>query len=293
MNQRKNVQKQAMLTLVDKFQASIGSFFIAVMLKSKHKSMEETIMNLSEKLIGLRKEKGWSQEELGENLDVTRQTVSKWELGQTTPEMNKLIEMSRLFGISIDELVGNSYEKETVVSDKVLILKPKFEYKSEKTLFGVPLVHINIGFGFRKARGIIAIGNISSGIISVGICSAGVISLGVFSLGLLSLGALALGLISIGGLSVGALAFGGLAIGLISVGGLSIGAFSVGGFAKASEIALGGYANGHIAIGDVAKGDFAFSNFNELKASDFENIRSVILTEYPNFPQKILDLFLI
>ena len=249
-------------------------------------------MNLSEKLISLRKEKGWSQEELGENLEVTRQTVSKWELGQTTPEMNKLIEMSRLFGISIDELVGNSTEKDTVISDKVLILKPKYEYKSEKTLFGLPLVHINIGYGARKAKGIIAIGNISSGIISIGICSAGIISLGVLSLGLLSLGALSLGLISFGGVSVGALAFGGLAIGLISVGGLSIGAFSVGGFAKASEIALGGYANGHIAIGDVAKGDFAFSNFNELKASDFEKIRSVILTEYPDFPQKVLDLFL-
>ena len=281
-----------MLTLVDKFQASIGSFFVIVMLKSKHKSMEETIMNLSEKLISLRKEKGWPQEELGENLDVTRQTVSKWELGQTTPEMNKLIEMSKLFGISIDELVGNSTEKERTVSDKVLILKPKYEYKSEKTLFGLPLVHINIGFGVRKAKGIIAIGNISSGIISIGICSAGIISLGVLSLGLLSLGALALGLISFGGVSAGALAFGGLAVGLISVGGLSIGAFSVGGFAKASEIALGGYANGHIAIGDVAKGDFAFSNFNELKASDFEKVRSVILTEYPNFPQKVLDLFL-
>ena len=62
-------------------------------------------MTFSEKLMQLRRQKGWSQEELGEKLDVTRQTVSKWELGSTTPEMEKLIAMSELFGISIDELV--------------------------------------------------------------------------------------------------------------------------------------------------------------------------------------------
>ena len=64
-------------------------------------------MNFSERLIKLRKEKGLSQEELGEKLNVTRQTVSKWELGQTTPEMSKLVEMSKLFGVTLDELTDN------------------------------------------------------------------------------------------------------------------------------------------------------------------------------------------
>ena len=45
-------------------------------------------MKFNEKLINLRKKAGLSQEELGYKLNVTRQTVSKWELGQTTPEMN-------------------------------------------------------------------------------------------------------------------------------------------------------------------------------------------------------------
>ena len=53
----------------------------------------------------LRKNKGLSQEELGNKLNVARQTVSKWELGETTPEMDKLEELSDLFEISIDELV--------------------------------------------------------------------------------------------------------------------------------------------------------------------------------------------
>ena len=65
-------------------------------------------MNFSEKLISLRKAKGLSQEELGEKLNVTRQTVSKWELGQTTPEMSKLVEMSKLFDVSLDELTQDS-----------------------------------------------------------------------------------------------------------------------------------------------------------------------------------------
>ena len=65
-------------------------------------------MTFHEQLITLRKQKGLSQEQLGERLGVTRQTISKWELGITTPEMDKLIQLSDLFQISIDELVGRS-----------------------------------------------------------------------------------------------------------------------------------------------------------------------------------------
>lgn len=65
-------------------------------------------MKFSEKLIELRKKEGLSQEELGYKLNVTRQTVSKWELGQTTPEMDKLVEMSKIFNISVDNLINES-----------------------------------------------------------------------------------------------------------------------------------------------------------------------------------------
>lgn len=64
-------------------------------------------MKFSEKLMNLRKSKGISQEELANKLNVTRQTVSKWELDQTTPDMNKLIAISNLFEISLDELVND------------------------------------------------------------------------------------------------------------------------------------------------------------------------------------------
>lgn len=73
-------------------------------------------MKFNEKLIKLRKQNGLSQEELGYKLNVTRQTVSKWELGQTTPEMDKLVSLSKIYGITLDELT--SEDESTVIEEK-------------------------------------------------------------------------------------------------------------------------------------------------------------------------------
>ena len=62
-------------------------------------------MEFNNKLYELRKQKGFSQEELANRLNVSRQTVSKWEVGDSTPDMEKLIAISDLFGISLDELI--------------------------------------------------------------------------------------------------------------------------------------------------------------------------------------------
>lgn len=62
-------------------------------------------MEFNNKLYQLRKQKGLSQEELANRLNVSRQTVSKWEVGDSTPDMEKLIAISNLFEISLDELV--------------------------------------------------------------------------------------------------------------------------------------------------------------------------------------------
>ena len=67
-------------------------------------------MKFNEKLIKMRKEKGLSQEALGEKLDVVRKTISKCELGETTPEMDKLVKLSELFEISLDELIKDDSE---------------------------------------------------------------------------------------------------------------------------------------------------------------------------------------
>lgn len=71
-------------------------------------------MKFNEKLIKLRKEMGLSQEELGNKLNVARQTVSKWELGETTPEMDKLIKMSEIFNITLDELIKDKNGDENI-----------------------------------------------------------------------------------------------------------------------------------------------------------------------------------
>ncbi|MDE5671045.1 MAG: helix-turn-helix domain-containing protein [Eubacterium sp.] len=62
-------------------------------------------MIFADKLIQLRKQKGWSQEELAEKMDVTRQSVSKWESAQSVPDVERLVQLSALFGVSLDYLL--------------------------------------------------------------------------------------------------------------------------------------------------------------------------------------------
>lgn len=62
-------------------------------------------MILAEKIMSLRKQNGWSQEELAEQLDVSRQSVSKWESGASIPDIEKIIKMSKLFYVSTDYLL--------------------------------------------------------------------------------------------------------------------------------------------------------------------------------------------
>ncbi len=62
-------------------------------------------MEFNNKLYELRKQKGLSQEELAGRLNVSRQTISKWEVGESAPDMDNLVSISELFGVSLDELV--------------------------------------------------------------------------------------------------------------------------------------------------------------------------------------------
>ena len=70
-------------------------------------------MIFADKLIALRKKSGWSQEELAEKLGVTRQSVSKWEGAQSLPDLEKILQMSRLFGVSTDFLLKDELEAES------------------------------------------------------------------------------------------------------------------------------------------------------------------------------------
>ena len=67
-------------------------------------------MILADKIIELRKKNGWSQEELAEKLGVSRQAVSKWEGAQSVPDIQRILEMSKLFGVSTDYLLKDDME---------------------------------------------------------------------------------------------------------------------------------------------------------------------------------------
>ena len=69
-------------------------------------------MILADKITALRKKAGWSQEELAEQLGVTRQSVSKWEGAQSVPDMDKVVQMSRLFGVTTDFLPKDELSEE-------------------------------------------------------------------------------------------------------------------------------------------------------------------------------------
>ncbi len=90
-------------------------------------------MIFADKLIQLRKKAGWSQEELAERMNVTRQSISKWEGAQSVPELEKIIQLSNLFDVSTDYLLKDEMEdvqlnivrKDLITSKKVSIEEAK------------------------------------------------------------------------------------------------------------------------------------------------------------------------
>lgn len=67
-------------------------------------------MILADKIIDLRKKNGWSQEELASQLGVSRQSVSKWESSQSIPDLDRILKMSTIFGVSTDYLLKDDAE---------------------------------------------------------------------------------------------------------------------------------------------------------------------------------------
>ena len=94
---------------------------------------EVKTVKLNERLISLRKDKRMSQQDLAEALNVSRQAVSRWEVGIAIPSMDNLLALSKLFGVPTDELMGG---------DKVVSVP-----ESEKTQ----------GSGNRKGRSVLKV----------------------------------------------------------------------------------------------------------------------------------------
>lgn len=257
-------------------------------------------MTFAEKLMELRKQRGWSQEELGERLGVTRQTVSKWELGLTTPEMEKLAAMGELFGISLDELVrgGENYKVVGDVPEQrvIVVRKSRFvngEFKSEKKVMGKPLVHINLK---GRANGFLAIGLMARGVFAIGLMSMGVVTIGLLSIGVVVLGALAAigiaasgmiaaGVFAFGAVAAGVFSFGAISFGWLSYGAVSMGTYTIGALSKGT-IAIGANASGIIALGEDTAGEIQLHL--PITADEF---RAVVESRLPNTPKFVTDLF--
>lgn len=231
--------------------------------------MKEKIM-LGDFICELRKAKNLSQFQLGQLVGVSNKAVSKWETYESNPELSIVPKLASVLGVTTDELLACKKSEiiggeETQVNNKtsdnsasvdycymgLSFLRMRGESKRtaksyefishKKTRKGTPYVHVNLGKDengkAKRAKGIVAIGNISSGLVSIGMISCGLVSLGLLSLGLISLGILSIGLlasvglISLGTVSVGAVSVGVIAVGAVSIGYLSLGGVSVGYFA--------------------------------------------------------------
>lgn len=90
-------------------------------------------MILADKIIQLRKKAGWSQEELAEQLQVSRQSVSKWEGAQSIPDLDRILQMSRIFGGTTDYLLKDEIEEQesVIAAEKTALRRVTLEEASE------------------------------------------------------------------------------------------------------------------------------------------------------------------
>lgn len=236
-------------------------------------------MTLGEKLYRLRSEKGLSQEALGDMLGVSRQSVSKWETDQSLPELEKVVAISELFGVSTDYLLKGNVERPEIFIPETENVRSKrlhYEYKSKKTIKGVPLVHVNFGLGLYRAKGIFAVGNIAIGVFALGFISAGIVDIGLLAVGLLALGTIAVGLVSAGTLAVGCIAFGAFTFGIFCVGALNFGQFCFGALSYGKQIAIGDKAHGKIALGFSRAAGEIYQEINKDGNFDYQTIERLI-----------------
>lgn len=238
-------------------------------------------MTLGEKIFRLRTEQGFSQETFGEKLGVSRQSVSKWETDQSVPELDKIVMISEFFGVSTDYLLKETEEMhrtedvfsqtETLPREAYRIgRRPHYEYKSKKMVGSLPLVHINVGTGIYRAKGIIAIGTVAQGWLAIGLAAMGGFCIGIVSLGLFALATLAFGLIAFGSFSMGVISFGAFSFGIFSLGALSFGQFAFGASAHGAQVAVGDAASGKIALG-YSRAVGTYTQVSDRQPFDYES----------------------
>lgn len=116
-------------------------------------------MTLNEKIYELRKNAGYSQETLAEKTGVSRQSVSKWETGESVPEIDKIVALSKIFSVTTDYLLNDDYSEEVTEEEKAAFseikeieeIKDTVKNKTPKYawIFGVILAVIGVSILLR------------------------------------------------------------------------------------------------------------------------------------------------
>ena len=115
-----------MLYSVDRLTRDVGCYFSVLGIYFAHTTERKILrMKFNEKLIEIRKKQGLSQEELGMELQVSRQTISKWETGVSVPNINTLILISEKFDIPVDEMLKSGYVVEKIDNNKTSFKKDR------------------------------------------------------------------------------------------------------------------------------------------------------------------------
>ena len=287
-------------------------------------------MKFCDKLVILRREKGYSQEQLASVLGVSRQSVSKWEAGASMPELSKILQLSDLFAVTTDYLLKEGEEKrcpdgrqaeiyDRAAQDDILYRLEKiekreeenggeYEYISERMLWGLPLVHIhfkwkkgycaNMGFGLRAPGIYMDFGTKAKGIIAIGnhaqgFLSIGFLATGLFSLGMFSIGLFSVGIICLGLLALGVMSFGGVAAGAVGIGYVALGASVIGMYGTGVAALAGKAATCVCAVARTAVGIEDVDGTFTALVSDFSSKKEMIaflLEHQPDMPKWIAFL---
>lgn len=105
-------------------------------------------MKLGEKIQQLRKSNGMSQEQLAEKILISRQAISKWELGESIPDADNLLQLSKLFGVSVDYLLNEDYNSDNdipAVKENSVVIQNEYIVRTAKKLTIAAWIFTGIG----------------------------------------------------------------------------------------------------------------------------------------------------
>ena len=128
-------------------------------------------MILSKRLKEEREKRGWSQTDLADKIHVSRQSVSKWETGKNYPSIEIIIELSDLFGITVDEMLRSDKElKEQVIKDSKKLAYPKWKtFFDSVFMLGAFLIVVKLiifGLNYFVSTNIMILEELRTGVVS-------------------------------------------------------------------------------------------------------------------------------